>query len=241
MGRATLALETSGLSGSFALATDDGVLREHALSDARAYSAALLVEVSAALAACRLRCADLGLVCFSAGPGSFTGLRVAATVATMLQAATGCAVVAAPTLEVIAMNALQAEPRPTTVVALLDAKRGQAYAAAYDLVEADALHERRPPAVCNPQTLLAEFVPPPAVLGGGAGVHRLACEAAGATILPEDFWQPRAVSVLHIGQRRAAAGLCCRPHEIVPIYVRPPECEEVYDARRAAARTRRGD
>ncbi len=241
MGRVTLALETSGLSGSFALATAEEMLLEHTLLDARAYSAALLVEISAALAARELRCADLGLVCYSAGPGSFTGLRVAATVAAMLQAATGCDVVAAPTLEAIAMNALAAEPRPTTVVALLDAKRGQAYAAAYDVLDEGALHERRPPAVCDPQTLLAAFDPPPAVLGGGAGVHRAACEAAGATLLPEDFWRPRAVSVLQIGQRRAAAGLCCRPHEIVPIYVRPPECEEVYDARRAAARTRRGE
>jgi hypothetical protein len=39
----------------------------------------------------------------------------------------------------------------------------------------------------------------------------------------------------------ASASRVCRPEQIVPLYIRPPACEEVYEQKRAAARKRRGE
>jgi hypothetical protein len=47
--------------------------------------------------------------------------------------------------------------------------------------------------------------------------------------------------VLVVGRHLAAAGRFCTPEEIVPAYLRPPECEEVYEQRRAEARQRRAE
>ena len=63
--------------------------------------------------------------------------------------------------------------------------------------------------------------------------------AAGLDVLGEDYWWPDARRVLEIGRRLAAAGDFCTPEQIRPAYLRPPECEEVYEERRAAAREKR--
>ena len=75
--------------------------------------------------------ADIGQVFVSAGPGSFTGLRIGITAARMIALAVGARLVGVPTLEVIAQNAAdQAEP-PGRVVVMIDAKRNRVYAATF--------------------------------------------------------------------------------------------------------------
>ena len=61
----------------------------------------------------------------------------------------------------------------------------------------------------------------------------------GATLLSDDLATPRAATVATLGWQCLAAGRSCTPEEIRPLYVRVPECEEVYETRRAAARARR--
>jgi hypothetical protein len=75
----------------------------------------------------------------------------------------------------------------------------------------------------------------------GEGVRKYAGEvaAAGLEVLAEECWWPRAGEVLAIGRGLAAAGEFCAPEAILPAYLRPPECEEVYERRRAEAKARR--
>ncbi|MGP1311150.1 MAG: tRNA (adenosine(37)-N6)-threonylcarbamoyltransferase complex dimerization subunit type 1 TsaB, partial [Phycisphaerales bacterium] len=72
---------------------------------------------------------DLGVVAFSAGPGGFTGLRIAATVAKVLAEVTGAKVVPVPSA-VAASRHLPAEAFPAVV--LLASKRGTAHATTID-------------------------------------------------------------------------------------------------------------
>jgi len=239
--RLFLAIETSGRVGSVGLALGRELLAVRRLSGQRPHTAELLPAIRDVLAESRWRPADVGVFCYSCGPGSFTGLRVAATIGRMLQSVVGCQVVAVPTLEVIARNALRDPHGPDRIVPLLDAKGGQVYAAAYERAAADGLRCVRDAGLYEPGELLSGIAPPFCILGEGVRQHAAACQASGGSVLEEDCWPPRVEEVLAIGRELAARGRICRPEEIVPLYIRPPECEEVYEERRAAARRRRGE
>lgn len=181
---------------------------------------------------------DVELVCFSQGPGSFTGLRIAATVARLWQAATRCRVVAVPSLDVVVRNALQFPgPLPRFSV-VRDARQGRLFAAAYARV-GDDLETSQPATVVNGRDWLASLEAPCGVLGEGFEPWGAQLVAQGATCLPPEYGVPQAVQVLTLGWRRAEGGLVCASDQIVPAYLRPPECEEVYEQRRADARARR--
>src|SRR4051812_32429451 len=64
------------------------------------------------------------------GPGTFTGLRIGVATARALAQGLGCEVVAVSTLEALARGARAGEPR--AVLAVLDARRGEAFAASWD-------------------------------------------------------------------------------------------------------------
>lgn len=233
-----LAIETSTRAGGVALARGCGTPAVRPLLADRRHAAELLPAIQDVLNEQGLRAADVGVVCFSHGPGSFTGLRIAATVARMLCQAVGCRAVAIPTLESIARNALRAGPGVQRVVALLDARRGQVFTAMFD-VHDGGLVARAPVGIQDPAGFLGQMEPPFAILGEGVSSHRAVCESSGGTILDESLWAPTAETALEIGRELAAVGRFCAPEQIVPLYVRPPECEEVYEQRRAAARARR--
>lgn len=236
-----LAIETSGPQGGVGLALGARTLGLRRLAADRRHAAELLPAIRDLLAEHGRRPADVDVCAYSCGPGSFTGLRVAATVSQMMQSAVGCRVVAVPTLEAIARNALAHPDRPTRIAALLDARRGQVYAAVFERLGDDTLRRVAEAGVYEPAALLDEFEPPFWIVGEGVRAHAEACEASGGTVLGESFWPRSAEQVLAIARRLAAEGRVCRPEQIVPLYVRPPACEEVYEQRRAEARRRRGE
>ncbi len=78
-----------------------------------------------------------------------------------------------------------------------------------------------------------------AVTGDGVSSTREIIAARGLQVLDAALWLPDAADVWALASDAAARGEFLAPHEIVPRYVRRPECEEVYEARRAAAIERR--
>ena len=236
-----LAIETSGPHGGVGLALGGRMLGLRRLATDRRHTAELLPTIRELLDEHGRRLMDVAVFAYSCGPGSFTGLRVAATVARMAQSAVGCRVVAVPTLEAIARNALHHPHRPTRIVALRDARRGQVYAAVFERVDDDTLRSVTKAGLHEPNALLDTIEPPFCILGDGVQVHAEACAASKGAVLDEPYWPPSVEQVLAIAQRMSAEGRFCRPEEIVPLYLRPPACEEVYEQRRAEARRRRGE
>jgi tRNA threonylcarbamoyladenosine biosynthesis protein TsaB len=236
-----LAIETSGPHGGVGLALGARTLSVRELATDRRHTAELLPAIRELLDEHQRRLVDVDIFAYSCGPGSFTGLRVAATVARMMQSGVGCRVVAVPTLEVIARNALAHPDRPTRIVALLDARRGQVYAAVFERVDDDTLRCVTEAGVHEPNALLDTIEPPFCILGDGVWAHAAACAASKGAVLDEQYWPPSVEQVLAIARRMSAEGRFCRPEQIVPLYLRPPACEEVYEQRRAEARRRRGE
>src|SRR4030042_517600 len=119
-----LAIETSSIRGSVSLGRGPNLVAVRTLTTERRHTGELLPAIRDLLAAGGVEPCDVGLVCFSCGPGSFTGLRVGATVARMWQSATNCRVAAVPSLEAVAHNALARPECPTRLAVILGAPQG---------------------------------------------------------------------------------------------------------------------
>jgi tRNA threonylcarbamoyladenosine biosynthesis protein TsaB len=140
-----LAVETSSRIGSVAIALGEELLAETAFSGPMRHSAEIFPVIQNLMQRFARKPHEIEQVHISIGPGSFTGLRIATTLAKTMHLASGAKIVAVDTLDVIAANVIDFmpespdqnsghEPQGTSherIVALLDAKRNQFFLAVY--------------------------------------------------------------------------------------------------------------
>ena len=213
-----LALDAS--TDSCAVALGDGAhWAERAENAGQRHSELLLPMVRALLAEARLDLATLGGIAFGAGPGSFTGLRIACGVAQGLALGANLPVVGVTTLEAMAETARQKSGR-TRVIAALDARMREVYVAAY---EHDGLRWRvvLEPAVATP----GEAPLPPGdswtgVGNGFAAYPALRERFRGALAGCDEGILPTAVAIGSLALPRFAAGEGVPAREAAPLYVR---------------------
>ena len=185
-----------------------------------AHATSLLVEVEAAAAAAG-GWAAVERIAVGVGPGSFTGLRIGVSTAKALVGALGIELVAVGTLAALARGAAGiAGGRP--LVATLDARRGELFAALYD----GSGRQLAEPFVAAPEQLadrLSQLPESPLAVGSGALRFRDELQERGAEI-PDDS---------HPSHRVAGTGVCAlgaavavsHPDAVTPIYLRPPDAE----------------
>ena len=174
-------------------------------------SEALLPAVHAALDFAGEDLSCVGCVLCGVGPGTFTGIRIAAATARALALGTGAALAKNPTLDALAAPALSCG---ADVLAVIDAKRGQVFARRFSTVgPATGI------SCVRPEELSAQGSP--LVVGDGAVRYREALEGLGP--IPPDG------SPLH---RVSAAGHVISADlspvdagDLLPIYVREPDAE----------------
>ncbi|MBA3635111.1 MAG: tRNA (adenosine(37)-N6)-threonylcarbamoyltransferase complex dimerization subunit type 1 TsaB [Actinomycetota bacterium] len=207
-----LALDASTPVTTVALARENGheVLAEVSVT-ARGASETLLPAIHAAL---YLAGEDLGTVeilLAGVGPGTFTGIRIAAATARALSAGTGIALSKNSSLDALAAPALSCSG---DVLAVLDARRGQVFARRFS--------EAGPTTsiyCVRPEELSVEGGP--LVVGDGALRYREDLSSLGH-IPPEDSPLHRVTAVGHI---ISADLTSVNPEDLVPIYVREPDAE----------------
>jgi tRNA threonylcarbamoyladenosine biosynthesis protein TsaB len=160
--------------------------------------------------------ADLDGLAFGAGPGSFTGVRIACGIAQGLALGANLPVVPVATLEAMAQTAWRTHGQER-VVACLDARMHEVYVAAYER-EPSAWREVVAPKVVKPDDVV---MLPGQWFGAGGGfaaypglAERLALRGLDATILPT------ASAILDLAVPRLAAGLGVDAAHALPLYVR---------------------
>ncbi len=128
-----LAIETATDLVGAAVLRDDGALAERSHEGGRAHAELLApaIEEVCAVSGCPL--AEIDALAVDVGPGRFTGLRVGVATAKALGQALGLGVVGVTSLDVLAAAAfgLLDPGRVRWVVAVVDARRGEVFAAAY--------------------------------------------------------------------------------------------------------------
>jgi len=157
------------------------------------------------------------------GPGSFTGLRVGIASARALGASRGLAVAGACTLDALALGLAEAGGAERGRFAVLDARRGEAFAARYS-----ASGERLwGPWVGTPGELgerISELPEPVLAAGSGAIRFRDELEDRGAEV-PEDGDAVHRVSARYVCRLAAAGVAPIGDGPLAPIYLRPPDAE----------------
>jgi len=123
----TLAVDTTAEFGSIALADETGAVEEVLLHETNGFSASLFGQIEALLQRREIKLAQIDLFAGASGPGSFTGVRVG------LAAIKGLAeVLQKPAAAISNLEALASFGTAPKRAAIIDARRGEVYAALYD-------------------------------------------------------------------------------------------------------------
>jgi tRNA threonylcarbamoyladenosine biosynthesis protein TsaB len=214
-----LALDTATEGCSVSLGIGDRHIDRYVELE-RGHAEQLLPMIDAVLAEGGLSLSDLDAIAFGRGPGGFTGVRLAASVAQGLAFGAGIGVVPISDLAAVAQNVCQQDPAVRRVLVVNDARMREVYWAAFE--RADSL------VVAGVERVSAAIdVTLPAGEGAWAAAGRglkadpmLAerCRAAGASLYPELL--PRASEVLALARPVVASGQILDPADALPVYVR---------------------
>lgn len=241
-----VALETSGPVGSLAVGRHGEVGGRVFLAGTSAHASRLIPALGQLLGEVGLARGDLAGVVVGSGPGSFTGLRVAAASAKGLVHALAVPLWAVSSLEAAAVadrvlsdidgpweRSREVEGAPAEAVAgrsepryvLFDARGDRVYAACYR-VGSTGLEVLHPPraaridaVLAGPRTRGLSFV------GTGAFRHRAAIEAAGGSVLPPPAGLPTADGLLHVLALRPGVEPVDDPRGWEPDYLRASGAE----------------
>lgn len=215
-----LAVETATAACSAALAIGGEVRERYALAP-RQHATLILPMIESLLAEAGLRVAQLDAIAFGRGPGSFTGVRIAASIAQGVAFAVERPVVPVSTLAALALGARR-ETGQGAVLAALDARRDEVYWGVYIddgagrlCLQGDEV-VRAPAAVAVPTD--GDWV------AAGSG-----WDAYGSLLMPRlgdrvrrvlPDLEPRAADVARIALAAFAQGRTVSPEQAVPVYLR---------------------
>jgi len=215
-----LALDTATEACSAALLIDGRLLERFEIAP-RGHARLLLPMLDALLAEAGLRPAQLDAVAFGRGPGSFTGLRIAAGAAQGIAFAADLPVLPVSTLAALARPALLRMDAPP-VLAAIDARMGEVYWAPYARAA-----NGEPEALGTERVSVPERVGVPAAtawlgVGSGWAVYEAPLRARlGAALIGIDATAlPRAGDIARLAALDFTAGRAVAPEHAQPVYLR---------------------
>ncbi len=223
-----LAIDTSSIACSVAVGTGDAVFERHE-ERAREHTRLLTPMIRDVLAESGCALAGLDAIVVGNGPGSFIGMRIAASVAQGLAHGAGLPIVPVSSLAAVAAQVF-AETGADQVIVAQDAHMNEVYLGGYRRGEADL-----------PEPIFDERLHghlPVAELDRNGASERVAA-GAGWQRYPEltslnehqferfsDILQPRARYLLAMGAAELRAGHSVDPEDLVPAYLRHKVAEK---------------
>ena len=211
-----LAIETSSERGSVALQCGEQQITR-VLDGQRNHSALLLPTIRSLLAEAGWGLAQLDGIAFGAGPGAFTGVRLACGVAQGLSLGSGLPL--AP-VNCLAALAVSTSTQEGNVLAVRDARMGEIYWQSFRLDQGSPTSLTEP--VCTAAGEMPQL-PGTAWLGVGSGFlawPELATHLAGQLIRVEASQEVEAWAIAKLGAYQIRAGKGVRSSEALPLYVR---------------------
>ncbi len=226
-----LALDSTALAASVALCEDEKLIAEFTINTGHTHSETLLPMVEQVLRITGSTVDDVDLFACTAGPGSFTGVRIGA--ATVKGIAFGrqkpCVGVSTP--ESLAFNAL---PAKGILCPVMNARREQVYNALFtsDGKVLERLCDDRALAITELGTELSEKYPDQPIFLSGDGtqlVYDALTEILGERLrlLPERLIHQSGYSTAQIARRMYQNGIYTTADALVPVYLRPSQAERM--------------
>lgn len=181
-----LALESSGLVASAAIVEDDNLIAEYTTNTKLTHSQTLLPMVDEIIKRTGIELASIDAIAVSAGPGSFTGLRIGAATAKGLCLALNKPLIPVPTLDALKNNVPYFGGE---VVPIMDARRNQVYTLLNGSAQAMDMHD-----LIEELNRVGNRV---VFLGDGVPVYRSQIEA--------EMTAPFEFAPAHLNRQRAAS------------------------------------
>jgi tRNA threonylcarbamoyladenosine biosynthesis protein TsaB len=217
-----LALDTATEICSVALLAHDSMLVRE-LPAGAGHSAHILPMVQALLAQSGHALRDLDCIAFGRGPGGFTGVRLAASVAQGLAFGAGLKVVPVSDLLAVAQQALDQMPGAASVLVCNDARMQEVYWSCAQRDAAGLAVPAAPEQVGSPDTVQLPLRLPQPVCGAGRGFAvwpQLALRLE-VTLTPElSALQPRAREIARLAVPQWLAGQAVAAELAQPVYLR---------------------
>lgn len=230
-----LAIEASSLVASVAVLTDDIITAEYTMNHKITHSQTLMPMIDEIVSRTETKLEELDAIAVSAGPGSFTGLRIGSATAKGLGQALNIPLIHVPTLDAMAYNAFGYRG---LICPIMDAKRSQVYTGIYSFegerlvthlessaVSIDELMEKLN--LMNKQVMF---------IGDGIPVFtEIINEKAGFEhcFAPANMNRQRAASVAALGAVYYREGKTEEASEHLPEYLRVSQAEREREARLA--------
>lgn len=241
-----LGLDSSGLVASVAVVENDVLLAEYTTDYKKTHSQTLLPMLEELRNMIELDMETIDAIAVASGPGSFTGLRIGSATAKGLGLALDRPVVEVPTLEGLAWNLWGTD---CLVCPLMDARRNQVYAAAYEF-RAEGADFRLSTVIgqvpidiveliCKINALQREVI----FLGDGLPVYLPVIKGqikVPFRLAPAGCNRQRAASVAALGAVYYACGKTVEAAAHQPVYLRKSQAEREAEHKESAANERNG-
>ena len=230
-----LALDSSGLVASAAIVEDDVLIAEYTTDYKKTHSQTLLPMLDEIRQMIDLDLHTIDAIAISAGPGSFTGLRIGAATAKGLGLALNLPLVEVPTLEGLAFNLWGTDK---LVCPIMDARRNQVYTGLYHCRRSlEIVMEQCAMDMMDLIRKLNDMGERVIFLGDGVPVYR---EMAEKNLTVEYDFAPasnnrqRAASVASLGMEYFRQGKTVTAEEFEPDYLRKSQAEREREEAEAA-------
>ena len=220
-----LAIETASAACSAALSIDGVIEERHALAP-RQHAALILPMIESLLVEAGLTPGELDACAFGCGPGSFTGVRIAASIIQGIAFAASLPVVPVSTLAALAQGGMRASGQDN-ILAALDARKDEVYWGEYRNTGGATVltGEER---VCAPEGVSMPATGDWVGVGSGWAAHgdALSSLAGDRLVRVMHDLEPRAYDVALIAAAEFAAGRVVDAAEAVPVYLRNKVADE---------------
>lgn len=245
-----LAIESATDFAAVALQTEDGSVTEVLGGEGRRHAEAIIPAVEEVCRRVGLSVRDVGVIAVDVGPGLFTGLRVGVATAKALGQALGVGIVGVSSLDILAAQALA--QGAGEVLAVIDARRGEVFAARYRRGPGDpeapadpAPFVTEPPRRWTPASLVDALVAadpgghrpgrPLVVVGDGAVRYRSLLSTVSGVVLPGagEPSTPLPSMLAAVARARIAAGARLDDaRTVLPEYLREADASINWEQRR---------
>lgn len=228
-----LALDSSGLVASVAIVEDDNLIAEYTINYKKTHSQTLLPMLDAVKKMTELDLHTIDAIAISAGPGSFTGLRIGSATAKGLGLALDIPIIPVPTVDALACNLYGSTQ---IICPIMDARRNQVYTGIYTFTkeEQDAsyqletLQKQCAVDISEIAQMLNAFEQEVIFLGDGVPVFKnLLAEIMTVpySFAPASCNRQRAACIAILGQQLYKKGIVETAAEHAPEYLRLSQAE----------------
>ena len=219
-----LAIDTSAIVATVAVTEGTKPLAQYTINNGNTHSETLLPMIESTLKSLSLKVSDLDLFALSAGPGSFTGVRIGAATVKGLAFNSNKPCVEVSTLEALAQNLVL---HKGLICPVMNARRSQVYTALFRS-DGEALTRLMPDsalAISELDELLSKYNEDIALVGDGYEITEKNLKLTSTIFVPYAQRDQSALSVATVAYNSYLQNKTCNDAELSVNYLRPSQAE----------------